>query len=247
LKNNLDKKSVITNGSNHLKVKFSMKNKRFSLINLFIILIANAIYGQKQTSIVTYSTFFGEDESFKSLGKTAIDQYKNEVEQQEFQLIFNDSVAHFQTISKIENSLPSIHIFNQKNDDFAYKTTEEEKILLKLDRNQKWQLSNENKKIGHFTCYKATSSYTVVRGNKTMTFPIIAWFTPEISYSFGPMGYGGLPGLILELQVRNITYGAQKIVLKNSSQIVEFPIISDFKIMTEQDWESMILKRMQDE
>jgi hypothetical protein len=53
--------------------------------------------------------------------------------------------------------------------------------------------------------------------------------------------------LILELQVRNITYGAQKIVLKNNPQIIEFPIISDFKIMTEQDWESMILKRNSDE
>ncbi|MFY8187807.1 MAG: GLPGLI family protein [Flavobacterium sp.] len=224
-----------------------MASKKSTFVVFFVFIFACFLHGQEQSNVILYSTFFGEDESFKSLGKTAIDQYKNEVEQQEFQLIFNDSVAHFQTISKIENSLPSIHIFNQKNEDFAYKTIQEEKILLKLDRNQKWQLSNDNKKIGHFSCYKATSSYTVARGNKTMTFPIIAWFAPEISFSFGPMGYGGLPGLILELQVRNITYGAQKIVLKNCPQIVDFPIISDFKIMTEQDWELMILKRNSDE
>jgi GLPGLI family protein len=29
---------------------------------------------------------------------------------------------------------------------------------------------------------------------------IVVWFAPEISFSFGPLGYGGLPGLILELQ-----------------------------------------------
>uniref|UniRef100_UPI00404AEAAA GLPGLI family protein n=1 Tax=Flavobacterium sp. TaxID=239 RepID=UPI00404AEAAA len=224
-----------------------MQNLKFSLTYLFLIYFCFNLWGQNQNSLVTYHTFCAEDEAFLEMGKKAYNQYKQEVEQQEFQLIFNDSLSHFYTNSTIELSLPIINIYKQKTVDFAYKPLKEEKILLKLARNQTWEFSNEIKKIGHFTCYKATSSYTVVRGNKIMNFPIIAWFTPEIPFGFGPLGYGGLPGLILELQVRNITYGAQKIVLKNSTQIVEFPIISDFKTMTEQDWEAMVLKRMLDE
>lgn len=224
-----------------------MKNKRFTFINIFTLFIVFTIFGQGQANEIIYGTFFGEDESFKSLGKEAIDQYKTEMEQQEFQLIFNDSLSHFQTISKIENSLPIIHIFNQKNEDFAYKPLKEEKVLLKLPRDQIWQFNNEKKKNGNFTCYKATSSYSITRGDKTMTFPIIAWFTPEIPFGFGPMGYGGLPGLILELQVRNITYGAKKVILKTVDQAIVFPTKNDYKVMTEQDWEAMILKRMQDE
>jgi GLPGLI family protein len=219
-------------------------SKTFSII---FFLLACHLFAQNGTNKIIYSSFFGEDESFKSLGRKAIDQYKNEIEQQEFELIFNHSLAHFQTIDKLDLSLPTVNIFKSKDAHFAYKTIQEEKILLKLPRNQTWQFSNETKKIGNFICYRATSNYLIIRGDKTMTFPIIAWFTPEIPFGFGPMGYGGLPGMILELQVRNITYGAQKIMLKTSNQLIEFPNKNDFKLMTEQEWEAMVLKRMEDE
>ena len=41
---------------------------------------------------------------------------------------------------------------------------------------------------------------------------IEAWFTPQINHSFGPKGYHGLPGLILELiQNNKIAYTATSI------------------------------------
>ena len=38
-----------------------------------------------------------------------------------------------------------------------------------------------------------------------------AWYCPKIPYGFGPKGYGLLPGLILELQERNILFGAYQV------------------------------------
>jgi GLPGLI family protein len=66
-----------------------------------------------------------------------------------------------------------------------------------------WTLLNETKMIDGFTCYKATSPLIYSTNGKTNPnpkFTITAWYTPEIPLSYGPRGYGGLPGLILELQ-----------------------------------------------
>lgn len=49
----------------------------------------------------------------------------------------------------------------------------------------------------------------------------------------GPIGYGGLPGLILEIQVRNVTYGAIKIDVKSEK---DFEIRKDkMNIITEEE------------
>ena len=70
-----------------------------------------------------------------------------------------------------------------------------------------WNITNEQKIIGNYTCIKATTTitgYTATRGvfNKT----IEAWFAPSIALSLGPKNYGGLPGLIMELTDMKFTY-----------------------------------------
>ena len=57
----------------------------------------------------------------------------------------------------------------------------------------KWEITKETKEILGFVCYKAVS-------NSGLNSQIVAWFTPDIPFQFGPGGYGNLPGLILELE-----------------------------------------------
>jgi|AntRauTorckE5430_2_1112549.scaffolds.fasta_scaffold09236_3 GLPGLI family protein len=65
-----------------------------------------------------------------------------------------------------------------------------------------WKIINEYKKISGFKCKKATFNYNVGnKKNNNQNREIVAWFTPEINYPFGPIGFRGLPGLILELNV----------------------------------------------
>lgn len=70
-----------------------------------------------------------------------------------------------------------------------------------------WNITEEKKQIGKYTCTKAIYE---PRSDYTYDPPRIieAWFTNEIENNHGPMGFGGLPGLILEL--RN---GGAKIVM----------------------------------
>ena len=99
----------------------------------------------------------------------------------------------------------------------------------------KWEVSSVQKKIGNYNCYKATRTFTreTVSGEKQM--PVIAWFTPEIPYSFGPAGYLGLPGLVLEVEVDNIIIYASKIFLnQKEKQVITIP--KKGKIISEKEY-----------
>jgi GLPGLI family protein len=50
---------------------------------------------------------------------------------------------------------------------------------------------------------------------KVMT---VVWFTPEINYSFGPAGFDGLPGLVLEKYSSSFYFIASKISFKNHTE-----------------------------
>lgn len=55
-----------------------------------------------------------------------------------------------------------------------------------------WKLGKGKKKIADYICMEAT---TMVED----TIAVTAWFTPQIPVSIGPDGYGGLPGMILQI------------------------------------------------
>lgn len=78
-----------------------------------------------------------------------------------------------------------------------------------------WELTQDSKIIGGYLCYKAINSNSKNKRKKP-----VAWYAPQISASFGPKEYYGLPGLILELEESAVTFRATKIILNPKEEVV---------------------------
>ena len=88
--------------------------------------------------------------------------------------------------------------------------------------NFKWTIiPNETKKIGSYLCKKATIRY---RDDLN-----IVWFTDEIPISNGPYEFGGLPGLILQIENSDQRISATKIIAKSTDFAFDFPEVPNKK------------------
>lgn len=88
--------------------------------------------------------------------------------------------------------------------DYKNKTIKDSKedlgVLFLVEDNipkTKWKILNEIKEIEGYLCMKAETKDTV----KNQT--IHAWFSDAIAFNGGPEGFGGLPGMILELDIND--------------------------------------------
>ncbi len=61
-------------------------------------------------------------------------------------------------------------------------------------KDRKWKVTGKSKKIGEYICMEATCEDTLMK--------VAAWFTPQIPVSIGPRNFGGLPGLIVQLEIK---------------------------------------------
>ncbi|MEO0038726.1 MAG: hypothetical protein RIQ59_1937 [Bacteroidota bacterium] len=113
-------------------------------------------------------------------------------------------------------------------------------------KNYNWELKQETKKIGDYICYKAVSIIKVTKkeleeyeaekekqtNNKTSFLNlekpeneiITVWYNPEIPVSQGPNKYWGLPGLIMEVNQKNLILLCSKVVLNpKNKKIIKAP------------------------
>ncbi|HEY9221455.1 MAG TPA: GLPGLI family protein [Lutibacter sp.] len=87
-----------------------------------------------------------------------------------------------------------------------------ETFIVNFPKNE-WNLFNETKEIGNYICYKAATVKEVKGRNGIIKTPVEAWYAQDLNIPFGPLGYSGLPGLILELTVGKEKYIVNKIML----------------------------------
>lgn len=104
-------------------------------------------------------------------------------------------------------------------------------------RKYDWKLESETKKIGNYTCYKATHTIKVTPPTEEekkkleekkinilgdfipKDIVVTAWYTPEIPVSHGPGDYWGLPGLILEVNAGNTILLCSKVTINPKEKI----------------------------
>lgn len=131
-----------------------------------------------------------------------------------------------------------------------------------------WTLGKETKKIGNYTCFKATTfiptddllwysfSWGRMRSNDTTqeesntneqkaveVTQVEAWYTPQVPVRHGPSEYWGLPGLILEVSAGDTTMLCSKLVL-NPDETIEIEAPKKGTIVTKSEYQDIIQKKM---
>lgn len=225
--------------------------KNFLLHFLFLLSIPS--FSQIKGGEITYTVSLKFDEGY-SKDKNLIDYYKKAQEGAKkiiLTLKFNENESLFYANDIMEDEeiewaksftgTDDIYYVQQNSDDKLLQTHMFfGKYVIKYSEKRTWQLENETKIIDGYLCYKATSELVVKNSVGVFKYPIVAWYCPSIPLNFGPKGYSGLPGLILELQERNTLFGVQKINVAEKKVIIKKPI--DGKIVTQEEFDKIIAK-----
>lgn len=100
-------------------------------------------------------------------------------------------------------------------------------------RKLNWKLAEGNKTVNGYNCKMATAKNQ--RGDE-----LIAWYTEEIPVSAGPESFGGLPGLILAMDIGSgwITYTAETVTKSLEKDVVKVP--SNGKKITRKQFQQMM-------
>jgi GLPGLI family protein len=138
----------------------------------------------------------------------------------------------------------------------AHKTELMGKVFLIKDNLEAydWELTGETKNIGNYTCYKAVYEKEeediqidmidgeVKEEKVTKKRTLVVWYTTDVPISNGPNNYGGLPGLILEVNDGDLTIVCSELVLnpKEAKEIKE-PIKG--KIVTREKFSKISLEK----
>lgn len=121
----------------------------------------------------------------------------------------------------------------QKNSFRNKKIKDSMYIVTHKDRMEGWKLHNETKDIDGYTCYKATKHH--VQYYTEIEFTIEAWYTPEIPVPYGPVGFGGLPGLILQLERSHVIFVADQVTLNPKGGIKPIKAVKPGRVITSKE------------
>jgi len=225
-------------------------------VSLFCFSFANAqdFYGQavyESKILMNDKIQINNSESMTETMRQKLEETMKKAFEKTIVLNFNKQESIYLQEEKLEapkpNSPMNVMVFKSNGDGKKYKNVKEKiqiseedifgKDFLIVDSLEvwNWKLENETKKIGNYTCYKATALIPVseeakkeYEENKKNTgdgktqfitalepkdHNITVWYTPEIPVSQGPDRYWGLPGLILEANDGQTIFLCSKITL----------------------------------
>ncbi len=220
----------------------------------FTTLITNA---QVTSGILYYRGFIVED-LIKNINEikdkkiqSVLNNLNNNKQTIDFELYFNKKESLFRSIPKldIENSLQyriavnflkanSIYYSNLENDHFIRKTEAYGENFIITTPNYKWNLSSEVKIIGDYVCEKATTIYVINNSKGSFKHKVTAWYTKQLNIPFGPRGFNGLPGVIVQLDIQNFRYVLSNVDL-NSNNLITIEKPKKGKIVTKEEFENI--------
>ena len=182
----------------------------------------------------THKIDFGMSINDKNEGKFyEVYNYIESDKLMKFSLIFNDSLMIFSPLKSdnVTDDDYQMNLIYAESEYIYYKKSNSNKLLkqnflynkeqLKFEIEENyidWKIIDTTKVILGQKCIKAIGTLKEnIEGNIQHTF--VAWYCPAIHSSYGPRAISGLPGMILELKYKLITFIATKIYDTEFEQI----------------------------
>jgi GLPGLI family protein len=213
-------------------------------------------------------------------GKMSEQQKKQRLERMKsflektYTLTFNKTASTFKEEVKLDAPGSSGPSWGKSNGQGSiYKNSKDKKMIEDVEQFSKrflveedmeefqWEMGTETKKIGQYTCYKATltkEDTTIDWGgifrrgkdkkDSTNTkeaqpikkmLTVVAWYTPQIPVSTGPDTYYGLPGLILELNAGRTTMLCTEVAI-SSKEIIEIEAPDKGKEVSREEYNEIV-------
>lgn len=244
--------------------------KTYQMKNIVIILVSlnlfNYSYAQDFKGKITYQATLNNDDFHNRLVKdSTLTKLARDTEIRDISstspINFHLFISGSESIYQAEYDLPTkrslgykpnrtgriaqdnnIYYTNLKTKEKFYQSFWTKEVLVSLDK-VNWKLTQETKKIGNYTCYKAIADLDSQNlPEMKLIGPVVAWYTPEVPTSFGIQNFDGLPGLTLELitdyDMGKVFYTATKIELDPEGEFkIEKP---QGKRLSEQDYKELI-------
>lgn len=221
--------------------------------NFFVYILlffTTCLFAQVQSGRITYNLIIEDEEGFKSDAAfagyfmSAVDNAKY----LSYNLDFNQEAMRYYEVETMASEGQNLAFakafsgsygifYNEKNSNVVLNQTDNEQlglVIVNIESKREWELTTESQVINGLLCYRANSFNTVDNGKRIFKHQVIAWYCPSLPFSYGPMEYGGLPGLILSLQVRNVIFGATKIDLDPTYDLnIAKPVKGKFMTLAE--------------
>ena len=134
----------------------------------------------------------------------------------------------------------SVYYYNLKDNHFIRQTEAYGENFIIITPNYKWNLSSEVKIIGNYVCQKATTTYVINNSARTFNHKVTAWYTNQLKIPFGPRGFNGLPGVIVQIDFQSFRYVLYKVDL-NSNNPITIDKPKKGKIVTKEEFENISL------
>ena len=167
---------------------------------------------------------------------------KSMQEPKEYLLKIYDNETNYKKVEKIDNQQTngmkiSVSFGGSGNDLYNKSYVIKDQLT-----NYNWILSRETKKFNGFDVKKATAT---VDSTKIIT----AWYAPSIAVKDGPGMYNGLPGLILELEIKDSKNKSIESIKINAIEVKEVPTMKPFdqpkekNVISEKEYKDLLKKQ----
>lgn len=242
------------------------------LIALTFILVFMTSQAQEFHGVATYKSHRKMDFSIGGEGtnpemeKQIQEQLKKQF-QKEYTLTFNQEASIYKQNEELAKPSPvssnGISIEISMGSDVRYKNVKENRYTNQTELYGKqflikdslstlaWELVNETKNIGEYTCFKAIYKDSITSTTFTDKGDIqevkkeritTAWYTPQIPVNNGPEDFQGLPGLILEINDGSLTLVCTKIVINPKDKTtIDEP--NKGKVLSQAEFEAIVEKK----